>query len=147
MIKEIDQLRAKVVQMAAETVRLQRELELEQEAAREQQRSFFLHLIEQMDLIDRQRKEQLIEAGNEEEAKTIEQLYAKAAQPLQRLMGHYSIQQLKAPVDQLPEYSEVLATEKQPQKPDGSLIRVQRLGYLLGDQLLRPTGLVVVKND
>ncbi|MEM9917655.1 MAG: nucleotide exchange factor GrpE [Bacteroidota bacterium] len=148
MIKEIDQLRDKLVKMATEQLQLKQELERQKDAYEARLKEAFLSIIKQLDDLQKEQQEKLVQAAEDPaHLAQINQLYEQLQAPLKKILQIHHIHRLQSPAEQLPEYSAVLDTVRDQSKMNGTLVHVRQLGYLWGDQLLRPAGLVVVKND
>ncbi|MEL6864106.1 MAG: nucleotide exchange factor GrpE [Bacteroidota bacterium] len=147
MIKDIEKLRKQMLRGLQETAALRQELKTEQAARVADRRAFLLSVIHELDRLEEELKKalELIEIPKDQE--TIQQHYDQCKAPLLSILQKYNIKPLAAPFNQLPDFSVVEKTIQNTDLADGAIVAVLREGYVMGDQLFRPTGLCKVKNS
>jgi len=66
---------------------------------------------------------------------------------LDELLDKLNVKRLAAPLDKLADFIEVVGTRKDESKNNGVVVEIVKIGYLKDDELLRPTHVIIVKND
>lgn len=63
------------------------------------------------------------------------------------LLNDLEVTALAAPLDKLADFIKIVGTRKEHRRKNGVVIEITKKGYLINDDLLRPTHVIIVKND
>lgn len=122
---EITILREGMLKNMHTIVFLKNELEDTRQEIEHQAFGFFKSIIEELDIA----KDDLSKA------------------PLQRLLTKYEVKKLNPPHNILPDFIEILETVQDINEKDGKIIGVVQDGYVLGNKVVRHTGVRIIKNN
>lgn len=133
MIEAIDKVRQQISKLLVKIAALNDSLKKKDEEHMQVLEGLALKIIERRDLL-----EQLENPTNDIEAEM---------EHLDSLLEKMDVNALAAPLDKLADFIKIVGTQKEPKRGNGVVIKVTKKGYLKNDELLRPTHVIIVKND
>lgn len=142
MVETIDKIRIKVSKLLNRIAQLEQELDEEKKSNTIFKEQFSMKMVEKKDALFEQLKSKT-NPISESESKCIEQ----QIEHLDTLLLEMGVEPLSAPLDKLADFIKIVGTVKTPDKRNGTVAEVVKIGYLKDDELLRPTHVVIVQND
>ncbi|MGK0388092.1 MAG: molecular chaperone GrpE (heat shock protein) [Maribacter sp.] len=133
MVETIDKIRQQVSKLLIKIAELSRSLKKKGEEHTQFLEKLALKIIERKDILE------TIENPTNNTKAEIDNL--------DNLLKELDVTILSAPLDKLADFIKIVATQKEPKRSNGVIIDVSKKGYLRNDELLRPTHVIIVKND
>ncbi len=147
MVETIDKIRQKISKLLIRIAELENSLKKKDEEHYEFVRSMALNIIEKKDKMDEEFQKNYAQANSDIEKELEKARYDSCIASLTDLLGELKVSQLASPLDTMADFIEVIGTEKHPNKRNGLVVKVLKPGYLLEEELIRSTQVIVVKND
>jgi len=129
MIETIDKIRQKVSKLLVRISSLEKELAASRWSKKVFREKIAMQVIERKDELLKDAK------ANKEHIAFIDELLLS-----------FDVKQISTPLDKLADFTEVVGKVKDASKRDGLVKEIVKLGYLMDDELIRPTNVIVVEN-
>jgi molecular chaperone GrpE (heat shock protein) len=133
MVEAIDKVRQQVSKLLIKIAELNRTLEKKEKSHQDFLDGFAIKMIQRKDILE----------AIENPTSDIEAEITHTDSLLEEL----GVAVLSAPLDKLANFIKIVGTQKEPKRGNGVVIEVTKKGYLKNDELLRPTHVIIVKND
>ncbi len=136
MVETIEKIRLKISKLLVRIATLEKEAQETERSHEAFKESLAMKIIHQKDAI--------IETYGEGGTNpwVVEQLTR-----MDSLLMELEVEPLSAPLDQMADFIEVKGYEKADKKRNGTVSKVLKKGYLFREELLRPTHVMIVRND
>lgn len=146
-INDIQNIKKRTIKTLQEIAMLKKDLAQQERQQRAEIKSIFLSVIDQIDQIETTKAEALKQAQTDDEITAIKDRYNLSLLPLQKVLLQNRITPLRNTIKTIPQFSECVGEIKSSKHANGQVFEVVREGYARGEMLIRPTQVVLVRND
>ncbi len=148
MTDDMQNIKRRTVKLFKEIYQLKHQLQEQSNQYEEEMRSFFMSIINQLDEIEINRRNELVNAkgATSEQVEMINAFYQRIKDPLLSVLSQNNVIPLRPTMMTDPEFTQTIHTITNPELEDGQIVEVLRPGYLRGEELIRPTEIVAVQN-
>ncbi len=147
MVETIDKIRLKISKLLNRIADLERNVVQKDEEFYQFKFDLALKIIEKRDSLEQKYEETINTFDSEIEKKLVTHQFEKNKIHINEILKELNVSQLASPLDTLADFTEVVGTIKDPKKMNGRVVKVLKAGYLIGEELIRSSQVIVVKND
>ncbi len=147
MVETIDKIRSKISKLLIRISELEKSLVQKDEDQLEFVRDYALKLIKEREELEKDFKRNYAQANSDLEKEIEKARYESFDGRIERLLQELDVFRMAAPLDTLADFIKIVDTVKSEKRRNGQVMEVLKPGYMLGDDLLRPSHVIVVKND
>lgn len=147
MIKEIEELKAKISSNLNEILELKNSLKQKELEKQDLTKEFFLGIIDIIDSYENKERSLFDKhQGNQDATKIIES-FSVIRKKLLSILLKYGVTRIEFPENKMiMGFSKIIETEPDLERKNDSIISVVRHGYIRGHELIREAELIIVKN-
>lgn len=147
MVETIDKIRIKISKLLIRISNLEKTIVENKKSHNNYVNSLALSLVEKKDALISSYQKEIKSTFSENERNLITQKYKSNYQIIDEILGELNVVQMASPLDTMADFIEVVGTVKKEGKRNGLVVQVIRPGYMIGEDLLRLSQVVVVQND
>ncbi len=147
MVETIDKIRRKISKLLVRIAELENDVKRGKEKHYRFKYDLALKLIQKKDRIESDFQKNLAQANSDLEREIEKARFDSFHSSLIELLDELEVSQLASPLDTMADFIEVVGTVKSEKKRNGLVVEVVNPGYLIGEELIRPSQVIVVQND
>lgn len=147
MIKEIDELKAKISSNLNEILELRNSLKQKETEKQDLTKEFFLGIIDIIDSYENKERSLFDKHQGSQDAAKIIESFGVIRKKMLSILSKYGVTRIEFPENKMiMGFSKIIDTEPDLNRKNDSIISVVRHGYIRGHELIREAELIIVKN-
>lgn len=147
MIKEIDELKAKISSNLNEILELRNSLKQKETEKQDLAKEFFLGIIDIIDSYENKERSLFDKHQGSQDAAKIIESFGVIRKKMLSILSKYGVTRIEFPENKMiMGFSKIIDTEPDLNRKNDSIISVVRHGYIRGHELIREAELIIVKN-